>query len=120
MGRACFRDHRHPRSAGGAGSAVAGGGQPGEHRRQPDATGPVGDPEWHLCTGSHSDPVGLRHCRGNRHAHANPDPKAVANDVGEPGRDRDHQRLANSLPVAVSDDLGFAQRQPEGVDVALS
>jgi hypothetical protein len=110
MGRACLRDHRHPRSAGGAGSAAVGGRQPDEHRRQPDAAGPVGDPEWDLCTGRHTHPFGVRHCRRKRHA--NPDPKAVAHDVGEPGRDRDNQRLANSLPVAVSDDLGFAQRQP--------
>jgi hypothetical protein len=110
MGRACLRDYRHPRSAGGAGSAVAGGRQPDEHRRQPDAAGPVGDSEWDLRTGRHTDSFGLRHCRRKRHADANPDPKAVAHDVGEPGRDRDCQRLANPLPVAVSDDLGIAQR----------
>jgi hypothetical protein len=120
MGRACLRDHRHPRSAGGAGSAPAGGGQQDEHRRQPDAAGSVGDPEWDLRACHHGNAVGLGYRRDKRHSHANPDPKAVAHYIGEPGGDRNHERLAHPLPVAVSDHLAIAQRQPKGVDVALS
>jgi hypothetical protein len=71
-----------------------------------------------LRPGADSDTVRL----SDRHAQpdAVSDPKTVALWIGQPLRDRDCQR--DALPVAVrhGDPLPVAERQPEGLELAVA
>jgi hypothetical protein len=66
--------------------------------------------------GQHAD--ALRIGNPTRQRHAEPDARALA--VRQPVGHCDQQRLANALPVSECDQLAVAQRDCEGVGLALT
>ena len=118
MGCACLRGDGHHWPAGGAGCAAAGRRQQAGLAHQPDAAGPDARSQL-LRPGGDADAV--RISDGEEQPDADPDPNAIPYTIGigKPVGDGDRRRLDDSLPVAHGDDLTVAERQPEGVGLAL-
>jgi hypothetical protein len=127
MGGACLRDHGHPWPDRGARRVAAERRQQGGVAHQPDASRAHARSDV-LRAGGHADAVWIRVAYGESdavpdpHSHADALTLALDLGVGKPVGDRDHQRLADAVPIAsrYADAITVDQRQPNRQTLGLA
>ena len=115
MGRAGFRGHGHSRPPGRAGRP-----DPGRQRQN---DGPV-EPNPAATHAGPELPVGFLHAVrvGGRESQfdAHPNPEALGLRVSQPIGDGGHERVADPMPLTKPDSVRLAERQPQGIRLAIA
>ena len=121
MGCACLRGNGHPWPVRGAGGAAARRRQTAGLTYEPDAAGSDACAQLLRRRGD-ADAVWLGDSQGQPDANPNTNAVPDAVGVGQPVRDRDRQRLGDTLPVTVchGDGITVAERHRETFGLALA